>query len=153
METVPGVPNGTENYLFFAAVPASLQDSTNESRSLYVQPTQPDGSRLQEYSSLVVPQSLKNFTTGSTFVKQGDGNLILYNPSQVPLWASRTSGDFNTYAVLQGDGNFVIYDNGRPLWASGTGGASPCTLHLQGDNNVLIYGPSGPVWATNTAGR
>ena len=49
---------------------------------------------------------------------QGDGNLVLYTPSNSAVWASHGSGS-NAYTVLQGDGNLVTISNGRPVWASG----------------------------------
>jgi hypothetical protein len=57
-------------------------------------------------------------TAGSRMVMQGDGNLVLYSPSNVALWNSATSGHDGAYAIMQGDGNLVIYWNGIALWNS-----------------------------------
>ena len=59
-------------------------------------------------------------------VLQGDGNLVLYNPSAAgarehPKWASKTNGKAkDCILVMQDDGNLVLY-NGykRAIWASG----------------------------------
>jgi len=49
----------------------------------------------------------------------GDGNLVLANARGV-RWQSGTAGHPNAYAVLQDDGNFVIYSTtGRALWNTG----------------------------------
>jgi hypothetical protein len=65
-----------------------------------------------------------------------------------------TSGQY--CAVLQLDGNFVLYGGVTPLWASGTGRTSDPNYHLvmQADGNVVIYTAANvPVWATNTWGQ
>lgn len=82
---------------------------------------------------------------------QTDGNLVEYFDGD-PLWASNTGGTGN-HAVMQSDGNLVIYTStGHAQWASNTGGHSPASysLALQPDANLVIYGPNGPVWATST---
>jgi hypothetical protein len=60
---------------------------------------------------------------GYRLVMQGDGNLVLYTPGNVPVWATGTSG-LNAFLVLQADGNMVLYDDPpsgpRPVWASGS---------------------------------
>ena len=90
------------------------------------------------------------------FVMQGDGNLVLYAPGNVPLWASNTSGHTNVWdAVMQSDGNLVVYDaHGHALWASNTHGHAGARLIAQSDGNVVIYDPvNHPLWATNTSGH
>ncbi|MBV9099995.1 MAG: hypothetical protein JO198_02995 [Candidatus Dormibacteraeota bacterium] len=82
---------------------------------------------------------------------QTDGDLVLYQPGDAgrALWASGTSGSV-AGAILQTDGNFVIYSSGgAPLWNSKTQGQD--TLYVQTDGNVVIYDTSGkPKWATWT---
>jgi CHAP domain len=103
-------------------------------------------------------------------VMQDDGNLVLYNPSQA-LWSSMNgrepiasigigvnqpmyspSGDY--MALLQGDGNFVVYRimaTPSAIWASGTNGTGASALVIQGDGNTVLYAGSHPVWATATS--
>ena len=53
---------------------------------------------------------------------QTDNNLVVYATGHNPTWNSRTQGRGATgaKAILQDDGNFVIYDGEqRVLWASG----------------------------------
>lgn len=113
-------------------------------------------------------------------VMQDDGNLVAYNNNFVARWASSTvlsvadvkyigsntlqsgvwlyagqyirSADWRYTAIMQGDGNFVVYAaGGRAIWASGTGGNSGARLIVQGDGNMVIYrSDSRAIWASNT---
>lgn len=59
---------------------------------------------------------------GDTFTEQTDGNLVLYALG-TPKWQSISSGHPGAYAVIQTDGNFVVYSSTNfPLWVSNTGG-------------------------------
>ena len=59
-------------------------------------------------------------------------------------------------ATMQGDGNFVLYDQGgAPLWNTGTSGqgTGPFRLDMQSDGNLVLYDKNGQyTWASNTAG-
>jgi hypothetical protein len=68
------------------------------------------------------------------------------------LWATGTYGSDGYVAVMQGDGNFVLYGkNSDPLWASGTWGHAGSTLAVQTDGNLVVYEPGGhPGWASGT---
>jgi len=82
-------------------------------------------------------------------IMQDDGNLVLYDASNRPLWASNTDGKAVEKCIMQEDGNLVLYlYNGQPVWASNTDGKPGSFLVLQNDGNVVIYHP---VWASNTA--
>jgi len=50
-------------------------------------------------------------------------------------------------AIMQGDGNFVIYDleQNAPLWATNTPGNDGAVLHLQGDGNIVVVSASNAV--------
>lgn len=65
------------------------------------------------------------------------------------------SGDGRFKLVMQGDGNMVIYKQGRPIWASNTMGVdcAPYKLAMQSDGNYVIYGKNRPIWASNTNGK
>jgi predicted lipoprotein with Yx(FWY)xxD motif len=62
------------------------------------------------------------------------------------------------YAVMQSDGNFVLYNGpnpasqGPPYWATGTNRAQgQYTAIMQTDGNFVVYDGSGqPIWASNT---
>jgi hypothetical protein len=58
-----------------------------------------------------------------------------------------------SYAIMQSDGNFVVYTpQGTPIFATGTSGNPGAYLSLQNDGNLVIYNPSGQqaLWASNT---
>jgi hypothetical protein len=87
------------------------------------------------------------------------GNLVWYPLPIVPgprdnhLWRSNTAGSDAQLAIMQGDGNFVIYDSrNRPLWATGTNGNPGAYLALQNDGNLVIYAADNVtvLWTSNT---
>ena len=115
-----------------------------------------------------------------SLVMQNDGNLVLYNSAGKPYWASDTvmrsdnrryvgsdnlkqsmrltanqyirSTDWRYTAVMQSDGNFVVYAaGGRAIWSSGTDKYDGSYLGVQGDGNVVIYKSDNKtsVWAVN----
>ena len=54
---------------------------------------------------------------------QYDGNLVLYRAGRggVALWSSMTNGLPIEIAIMQSDGNLVLYDYSKtPRWASWT---------------------------------
>lgn len=96
-------------------------------------------------------------------IMQSDGNLVLSSvafknqqTTDQPIWATMTNRSSNlpNKAVMQSDGNFVIYDNkGAPIWSTLTfaRGQSPYNLLLQDNGNLVLYdGKFTPLWATGT---
>jgi len=66
------------------------------------------------------------------------------------LW----SGSDGYEAVMQGDGNFVVYAPNRTAIFDTQTGAAGSTISMQGDGNLVIYSTSGAVeWATGTGGN
>ncbi|MGU7813833.1 protease pro-enzyme activation domain-containing protein [Burkholderia sp. AW49-1] len=102
----------------------------------------------------VVLSSGQSLTSGNginVLVMQGDGNLVLLRQG-APVWNSGTFGHSGAFAVMQTDGNLVVYGaDGAPLWNSGTGGDPGAATYVQDDGNVVIY-TQRPSWSTNTAG-
>jgi hypothetical protein len=70
-----------------------------------------------------------------------------------------TSPDGRCSAVMQQDGNLVIYDStiGKPIWASNTNGkgsGGPYKIIMQRDANLVIYDRTGKaIWASNSGGK
>ena len=68
--------------------------------------------------------------------------------------ASVQSCDGRFDLVMQGDGNFVLYEGPTPLWASGTDGTDATVAVMQDDGNLVLYNGSGtPRWASGTDGH
>lgn len=96
------------------------------------------------------------------FVYTENGNLvggyrILRLP---PFYSARTQSSSPQLAVMQDDGNFVLYElkNGKisPYWHTNTvgdGRKPPFGLVMQKDRNVVVYNAGEPLWHTNTAVR
>ena len=97
------------------------------------------GDQLNRNGSFVTPSNEHQL------ILQDDGNLVLYqlagddpNGKKYVVWASNTYGQNSQYAIMQPDGNFVIYGPDNPpnaLWASGTNGqgTAPYTLEITED--------------------
>jgi len=52
---------------------------------------------------------------------QFDGNFVVYDADETPVWNAFTAGNPGAYLTVQGDGNVVIYSSGgSPLWQTGT---------------------------------
>jgi hypothetical protein len=90
---------------------------------------------------------------GYKFIFQSDGNVVLYNSSGVPLWATGTEGSGVNLFSIQADGNVVLYDGSRPVWASDTSGSPGNRFVVQADGNVAVYKPNGQaIFNTGTYG-
>lgn len=79
-------------------------------------------------------------------VFQQDGNLVVYR-GDVAVWNSATDGSGAVQAVMQTDGNFVLYDaSGRAVWNTGTGGNAGAFAQIQSNGNFVIC-RGYPMWA------
>ena len=66
------------------------------------------------------------------------------------LWSSRTSTPAS-FIALQGDGNLVVYDSsGVALWSTATEPSSGDRLVMQSDGNLVLYSGGQVLWASNT---
>ncbi len=114
----------------------------------------------------------------SSLVMQTDGNLVIYNSNNSPVWSTGTNQNImntpstlttgtrltpgsdimspngNYRAVMQSDGNFVIYSRAHALWGTSTDGKGVAFIGVQSDGNVVIYSSSlHPLWASSTNGH
>lgn len=120
---------------------------------------------------------------GERLVMQTDGNLVLYSSDGHAVWSTQqfpaapsyrsalaarsqltpgqslTSRDEFLRAVMQSDGNFVVYEREYPgnpqrvLWSAGTSGAGN-RLVMQDDGNAVVYSAGGrALWSTATGGN
>jgi len=87
-----------------------------------------------------------------TFGMGGDGNLwVKDNVRNVVLHSFNIANRGAVRAVMQGDGNFVVYDakNGV-IWQSKTAGSSGAYMVMQDDGNLVIYYNGRAIWALGT---
>ena len=113
-------------------------------------------STITAWQRLHTTQNLQS--NGSKFyrlIMQGDGNLVLRNPSGKAVWATWTMGNPGAYLTMQGDGNLVMRSaSNRAVWTTNTMGNNNAHLTLQGDGNIVLRNAAGGViWATYTMGR
>ncbi|MEC3957172.1 LysM peptidoglycan-binding domain-containing protein [Nocardia sp. CDC153] len=103
---------------------------------------------LRVGEELGLGQSLQNGAYSLTL--QNDGNLVLMDAG-AEVWASGTHGQDVQRAVMQDDGNFVLYkSDGSAAWSSGTNGKGADRVTLQPDRNVVVYAGDKGVWSTKT---
>ncbi|MEU8512824.1 hypothetical protein AB0C76_14710 [Kitasatospora sp. NPDC048722] len=113
------------------------------------------GNCLLPGDSLVSPGGFYRLTY------QHDGNLVEYKKGErsgwTAIWQSGTQNTAPGKAIMQYDGNFVVYDTFKnALWATGTNnGCNPAAnwLRIQNDANLVVYRPHGdgawtPVWSS-----
>lgn len=85
--------------------------------------TQASSDRLLAGQSLQPGQALRVVGQPISLVLQPNGDLVLYwGAGTLVLWARGTSGGAVTQAVMQADGNFVLYPGSEAAWATETNG-------------------------------
>ena len=116
-------------------------------------------SRLASGGFLQPGQFLSSANHRFTLVMQSDGNLVDYADRRtVPIWATGTSGNFDSYVVMQPDGDLVVYPHGKSapppgqptsaLWSSGSSGHNGSFLELANNGGLTVRQPGNhrPVW-------
>lgn len=70
-----------------------------------------------------------------------DGNFYIYDLAHnTGTWGPGTYGHPGAYAMLQTDGNFVVYDaNGVGIWSSGTYGTNAERLNMEDDGRIILF--------------
>jgi hypothetical protein len=103
------------------------------------------GNEVTRGQSLTPGSSVQSPDGRLFLAMQTDGNLVLYfSPFGTSfwaeaLWASNTGGNPGAWAIMQNDGNFVVYSkSGAPLWATATG-PNGSFVKLQNDGNLVVY--------------
>lgn len=113
--------------------------------------------RLKIYGTVVaalVLGTIGAYTLLFSKAAPGDLNVLKAGQSLATNQGLVATQDKSPYrAVMQGDGNLVVYNNGRAIWQSGTAGTgSNNRLALQTDGNLVVYTGNGQaVWNTGTA--
>jgi surface antigen len=63
-------------------------------------------------------------------------------------WSTRTAGKNGSSITMQGDGNLVVSKSGVVHWHTGTAGYTGASLVLQDDGNLVMY-RGAAIWATS----
>ena len=132
--------------------PSILPHDRKVAYAIGLVPVGAQGNTMRPNDTLIPGQSIFSANGKYKFIYQYDGNLVLYrNSDGHPLWASNTHGQTTRVAIMQTDGNLVVYNPDRHLWNSVTWGNPGSCLKVQDDGNVVIYAPDArALWATNT---
>jgi hypothetical protein len=101
------------------------------------------GSALAPGQRLTASQHLDAANGQYSLQMQTDGNLVLYNAGHVPLWNSGTYNHPGAFAVMQNDGNLVVYLGSAALWNSHTNNHAGAFLTLDDGGHVGVYSPNG----------
>ncbi len=102
-------------------------------------------------STVFIPVAQK-FYPGTTYTinscklafQSGDGNMVIYAGGS-PVWKTNTANEGASFAVLQTDLNFVVYNSSMsPLWYTNTARSAPGVgqqsfLAFQPDCNFVEY--------------
>lgn len=83
---------------------------------------------------------------------QGNGDLVAYDGpgTSAPYWVARANSTYS-YAVMQPDGNFVVYSpTGVPAWSTGTAGTKANRFVVQNDGNLVLYSSTLAQWSSRT---
>jgi RHS repeat-associated protein len=110
------------------------------------------GYKIFTNQTLASGQCLQSPNNRFLLIMQTAGNLVLYDLSYSPgavLFASGSTGVPGSHAVMQGDGNLVVYTPSNTVyWSTGTvTGTANYMLQLQDQGNLVIYKD---IWETAT---
>jgi hypothetical protein len=100
-------------------------------------------------------------STNHTLILQANGNVVLYDSNNAPIWATNTAGIAPRNFIMQADGNLVLYStDGVARWASDTWNNPGAFLNVQDDGNIVVYRygsqsetGENALWASGTNGR
>ena len=100
-------------------------------------------------SRITFPGTEWKTKSGYRFCFQKDGDLVLYNQDEEPLWATGTTQEEYKADLLKfkPNGNLVLYRKQTPLWSTHTSVNSerlPLRLELKGDGNLVILESQNP---------
>lgn len=82
---------------------------------------------------------------------QGDGNLVVYDKSNNPLWNTKTNKKKPSKLVFQADGNLVLYGaKNKVHWASYSHNKGGKSLRLNDQGSLSVWDDKSYIWNTGT---
>ena len=95
-------------------------------------------------------------TTGARTVWSSGGGLIgstLAAGQSLGSGQALTSLDGTVTATMEGDGDFVVADNGAPVWSTGTSGNPGAHITMGTDGDLVVESASGgTLWSSGSTG-
>ena len=80
---------------------------------------------------------------------QSDGNLVVYDKSNKPIWNTKTNGKTPNRLVFQADGNLVLYGaNNVVFWASNSNSKGGKSLRLSDQGSLSVSDQKVNIWET-----
>jgi hypothetical protein len=99
------------------------------------------GNALFPISILSQNQSLTSTAGKYSLWMQTDGNLVIYRSDGTARWATNVPG---LYAIMQGDGNFVVVGSANEaVFNTRTYGNPGAYIAIQDDGNLVVYASGG----------
>jgi hypothetical protein len=107
-----------------------------------------NSANLYPYQVIYKGQKLLSDDGRYQLIMQDDGNLVYYRTADWSVrWAAYTQNPAGNLAVMQGDGNFVVYNaSWNAAWHTETNGHSGAFIAAQNDGNLVIYQNNQPLW-------
>jgi hypothetical protein len=97
-----------------------------------------------------IPQGVSLWSNNKAYraTLQEDGNVVIYDTNNTPLWFTNTVHVSGAVFVMEADGNLVVRDGQNVVrWQSGTTGNPGAYFGLQDDGNLVIFSANGtPIW-------
>ena len=107
--------------------------------SVIVEPAPSRKNKLMPGEELLPEMKLVSLNGIYYLIQQKDGNLVLYNNNDQPIWASGMNGKYVQRCVMQADGNLVQYLPYKvATWATATHGNPGAYLILHDDGSLFI---------------
>jgi hypothetical protein len=94
--------------------------------------------------TLMLNQGIESGAKRYSLTLQGDRQLVMRRWDGTVRW---TAGGTGLNAVMQSDGNFVLYGAFGATWHTNTWGNPGSYIVVQDDGNLVVYAPGGrPLW-------
>jgi GH25 family lysozyme M1 (1,4-beta-N-acetylmuramidase) len=116
-------------------------------------PTANAAATLTAGTSLTANKTIMSSNRQYKLTMDADGNLVLRGNGRA-LWQTHTTGNPGATAIMQSDGNFVVYSTAnKALWSSKTAGSgSGGSVIVQASGDLQVVTPSGLQWHDNAVG-
>ncbi len=82
---------------------------------------------------------------------QSDGDLVVYDKSNKPIWSTKTAGKTPNKLVFQADGNLVLYGASNTLlWTSKSTSKGVKSLRLSDQGRLSVWDEKKVIWEADS---